>query len=176
MSTVKGLKLIGKGSFTKCYLNTCETSVTLVSCDPIKECMANGWFPEHELFPTVEHVDYCEQTGRNIYTMEYYPRTKGLKGYLEDDQWEIYKTLKAMSNNWGFTGNKFDRYDILYNSFSRLENEDLRDVMLEALDACSNYGADIGFEISPRNVAVKNGKIILLDCFYMVSTLEKVRK
>ncbi len=175
MTTVKGLKLLGKGAFTKCYLNTCETSVTLISCDPVKECMSNGWFPESELFPTVEYVDTCEQSSNNIYTMEYFPRTKGLKNVLDADQWEIYKTLRDVMSNIKYCLNIYDSYSNTLEAFESIENDELRWTMVEALDACSNYGSDVGFEISPRNVAVKNGKLILLDCFFMKSTLQKVR-
>ena len=176
MSAIKGLKLIGKGAFTKCYLNTCETSVTLVTCDPIKEVMAMGWFPEHELFPTAEHVDYCEVTDRNIYTMEYYPRTKGLKNVLDADQYEIYKTLRKVMDNIKHTVNIHDSYSSVYEAFEGIQDEELKEVMIEALEACSNMGSDIAFEISPRNVAVKNGKLILLDCFFSKETLNKVRQ
>lgn len=175
MSTVKGLKLIGKGAFTKCYLNTCETSVTLVTCDPIKECMAHGWFPESELFPEVQQLDYCEVTDRNLYTMEYFPRTKGLKNVLDADQWDIYKTLRDVMDSIGFSKNIHDSMSKVYEAFDAIEDEDLKEVMIEALEACGNYGSDVAFEISPRNVAVKNGKLILLDCFFMQSKLNQVR-
>ena len=38
-----------------------------------------------------------------------------------------------------------------------------------------DYGEDICFEISPRNVAVDNGKLILLDCFFKRSALDELR-
>ncbi len=175
MTTVKGLKLIGKGAFTKCYLNTCETTVTLITCDPIKECMTHGWFPESELFPVVQHLDYCEVTDRNLYTMEYFPRTKGLKNVLDSDQWEIYQTLRKVFNAINTSRNIYDGHSNTLKAFEGIADEDLKDVMIEALDACGNYGSDVAFEVSPRNVAVKNGKLILLDCFFMRSKLNQVR-
>jgi hypothetical protein len=47
--------------------------------------------------------------------------------------------------------------------------------MLDALDACANYGNDVCFEISPRNVAVKNGKLVLMDCFFMADKLQEIQ-
>lgn len=171
MTSTKGLKLIGKGAFTKAFLNV-DNSVILVSCCPIKECMSNGWFPDSELFPKLERVD---SDVYSTYTMEYYPRLKGgLKANLDADQYAIYKTLRDLDGIC--TANPFNRFDALYKAFEGIECDDLQEVMLEALEACSNYGSDIGFEISPRNVAVKNGKLILLDCFYHIGTLTKVRK
>ncbi len=167
---MKGLKLIGKGSFTKCYLNTCETTVTLVSRDSIKECMANGWFPDHELFPKVTLVDTLE-SGNSVYTMEYYPRNRGLKGHLDVDQWVIYQTLRSTMDSIRYTGNKFDSYSCVYEAFCNIEDEGLQEVMIEALNSCADYGSDVCFEISPRNVAVKDGKLVLLDCFFLKSQL-----
>jgi hypothetical protein len=42
-----------------------------------------------------------------------------------------------------------------------------KDILLQAVDACSNYSTNVYFEISPRNVAVKDGKLILLDVFFL---------
>jgi len=44
--------------------------------------------------------------------------------------------------------------------------------LIDAVSALTNYGSDICFEISPRNIAVtKTGNLILLDCFFMRSKL-----
>ena len=169
MNTTKGLKLIGKGAFTKCYqLN--DTTVLLKSEDPIKECMAYDWFPESDLFPKVgfSSIDGC-------YEMEYYPRVRSLKNNLDNDQYQIYKDLREVFNNLETSINIHDGYSLIYKGFEQLDNEGLKEIMLEALDACSNCGSDVGFEISPRNVAVKDGKLILLDVFFMKSVLNKVR-
>lgn len=169
MTTTKGLKLIGKGAFTKCYqLN--DNTVLLKSEDPIKECMAYDWFPESGLFPEVEFssIEGC-------YEMEYYPKVRSLKNNLESDQYQIYKDLREVFNNLETSIDIYKGYSLIYKGFEQLENEDLKETMIEALDACTNYGSDVGFEISPRNVAVKNGKLILLDVFFMKSVLNKVR-
>lgn len=169
MNTTKGLKLIGKGSFTKCYqLN--DTTVLLKSEDPVKECMAYGWFPDSDLFPKVEFSSIS-----GFYEMEFYPRVKSLKNNLDDDQYQIYKDLRLAMSNIDFVLNIHDSYQKVYDAFDQLDNEELKEIMLEALDACTNCGSDVAFEISPRNVAVKNGKLILLDVFFMKSALNKVR-
>ena len=48
--------------------------------------------------------------------------------------------------------------------------------MIDALRACSNYGSDVGFEISPRNIFIDNGNLILADCFFIISQAEEIRK
>ena len=78
-------------------------------------------------------------------------------------------------NNVSYTMNMYDSYQAVYNAFNQLDDEELKETMLEALDACTNCGSDVAFEISPRNVAVKDGKLILLDVFFMKSALNEVR-
>lgn len=163
--------LIGKGTFTKCYLNEDEKTVTLNSTDYIKECIALDWFPESRLFPEIERTD--EQY---IYTMEYYPRVSSLKNNLDARDWKLYQILRKLSI--GYLRNNYLNLDAWREQFATIpdEYEEEREEILEALQACSNYGEDINFEISPRNVATKNDKLILLDCFFIISQLTEIRK
>lgn len=170
----KGLKKIGKGAFTECYLLS-EDQVMLVTVDPLKDIYSMGWI-NNELFPVTHRVN-CLSSGETVFTMERYNKVSSLKNSLDVDQYEIYKTFRKIFNEGDiWPKNLYDGYQRLYAEFSKIEDQALRDTMIETLDGISNYGSDIGFEISPRNVAVKNGKLILLDCFYMRSTLIEVRK
>jgi hypothetical protein len=72
------------------------------------------------------------------------------------------------------TKGDFAYLDELRKQFNRLPKWAAR-ALNEQIDGLMNYGADIRFEISPRNVAVKNGKLILLDCFFFASKLREVR-
>lgn len=164
-------KMIGKGAFTRAYLMS-SGRVLLKTCCPIKEAMAWGWFPESPLFPEVEYVDV------GVYEMEYYPRVPSLKKALKPDQYTIYKTLNAIYRTSAFDMirmNDADRYSYWYKRFEELP-EELAEVLHEALDACANFGSEIGFEITPRNVAVKDGNLILLDVFFNVRKLKEVRR
>ena len=162
-------ELIGKGAFTKAYLLD-SGRVLLKSCDPIKECMALGFFPEHRLFPKMEMIE-C-----GMYEMEYYPRVNSLKNNLDAEEYKLYKTLREIAQSITNPLNIYDSYSVLYKAFEESNlNDEVKEVMIEALDGCSNFGPDIGFEISPRNVAVKDGKLVLLDVFFSKSVLKKVR-
>ncbi|UVX31924.1 hypothetical protein A2a_b_00017 [Klebsiella phage VLCpiA2a] len=170
------MKFIGKGSFTKCFLMDCGKRVQLVTCDPIKEAMAWGWFPDSPLFPKLSFISL------GVYEMDYMPSSRGLKGELEPEQWEIYKALRdCFAKNVQVT-RRDELYHAWYESFemhadayagSYIEVA-FRDLM-EALDTCSNFGTDVAFEISPRNVRAVNGKLVLLDCFFLVSKLDEVK-
>lgn len=170
------MKLIDKGTFTKCYLKDCGKRVVLVSSDPIKECMAWGWFPESPLFPEVKMIEV------GTYEMDYMPPTRGLKAHLDDDQWQLYQVLRDCFSR----SPVFSRPDELYHKWyeifqaahDRSETEAVREGLMDvlmALDACANFGSDIQFEISPRNVRAVNGRLILVDCFFLVSKLQEVR-
>jgi hypothetical protein len=168
MSTQRKSKLIGRGAFTKAYLLDNE-EVLLLSKDPIKEAMAFGWFPDHYLFPK---VSWGEAKGE--YTMKYYKYVAGLKNRLDLNQWLLYQTLRALD---GHCWDKYDGYNTWYKEFNKLPDafSNEREALQDALTACGNYGSDVGFEISPRNVRAVNGKLLLLDCFYMQGKLEELR-
>lgn len=171
------MKYMGKGAFTKCYLKDCGARVLLVSTDPIKECMAWGWFPDSTLFPKVDMIEV------GTYEMDYYPSTRGLKEHLEPEQWELYQTLRRCFSESPHVKKEADLYSSWYSIFEdarekasiKVIKEGIGDV-LEALDGCANCGSDIQFEVSPRNVRARGGKLVLMDCFFMVSSLEKVRR
>jgi len=159
------MKLIGKGQFTRAYLKD-DGRVHLESICPIKECMALGWFPEHRLFPEIQ------REGDNGYDMPYYSQPRSLKTNLTPRQYRLYKALRALE---GFCGpNSHNSFDHWHQQFQGLpvEFKVEKEALREAVDACGNYGSDVCFEISPRNVAVKGGKLILLDCFFMASALK----
>jgi len=166
MFVTSNLKQIGKGSFSTCYLLN-KKEVLLKSSDPIKECMSFDWFGGSTVFPNVEHVD------NDLYKMEYFPKVKSLKNTLKPKQYEIYKELRKL--DVGYVRRDYDLKDNWHKQFDTVSNKRFRNALNEALDGCGNYGTDIQFEISPRNVAVKNGMLILLDCFFIKSKLSSVR-
>jgi len=160
------MELIGKGSFTKCYLLPCKKKVLLETDDPVKECIGNGWFPNTPLFPKLETTD-------KGYLCKYYPKVRSLKKALKPSEYEKYKDLRDIfTNNWGgIKGYSHCRRDL-----GKVKNKTMRKHLLDAVDSLANYGDDMCFEISPRNVAVNNGKLVLLDCFFMSSRLAETRK
>lgn len=159
------MKLIGKGAFTKAYLLE-SGRVQLHSCCPIKECMAAGWFPESKLFPVLDLID------SGVYEMEYLTRVTAPKRQLNENSYKLYKALQRVFGEYCM--NYFEIYKSLekhLNGFTELEE------ILEALDACSNFGTELGFEISPRNISVdEEGNLIMADCFFHRPTLRKVLK
>lgn len=174
------LKRIGKGAFTTAYLNEATQRVTLHSCDPYKEAMAWGWFPESPLFPAVDFIDV------GVYEMDYMPATRGLKSALKPDQWDLYQCLRAVADEWRSTmdSNNWrhsDSFSMLHTALresaaSALYPEAIQTIR-EAVDACSNFGSDVGFEVSPRNVHVNSsGQLVLMDVFFSLNKLIEVRK
>lgn len=161
--TTKG-QLIGKGTFSKVYLQDDNTVLIQSECWA-KECIAD--YIESDIFPDLKRVGYEK------YECTYYPKVKSLKTALSTEHYEIYKQLRSLRID--IPGNKYDRMDMWREQFEKIENEHYRQGLIDALDSLCNWGTQIGFEISPRNVAVQDGKLILLDCFYFVNQLQAVR-
>lgn len=165
------MKKIGEGTFTKAFLNN-EGRVILKTDDKAKECMALGWFPESKLFPTVEYKEL------GVYEMEYLgPTPKSVKRDLRPRQYRLYKALqKLFDGGYGTFGiDKRDYFFEWHKKFDSLPSEfrKEKETLKLALDALGNYGTDIAFEISPRNIRIKNGFLILMDCFFFADDLSK---
>ena len=166
------MKRIGKGSFTTCFLNDDGKTVTLHSCDPMKEGLALGVISNSRLFPKIERLNYSDNGA--VYTMKYYPRVKSIKSNLNPLHYSYYLELREAYDRISYD-KLYDASFVVIASFKLIKNRYLRRVMIEAIEACMNYGTDICFEISPRNIAVDKGRLILLDCFFSGSLLRQQR-
>lgn len=157
--------IIGRGTFSTVYRKDTKT-VLIHTTDPVKECMSMGWFPDTPLFPRMDSV------GEQSYESDYYLKIRAPKRELTVRSYRLYKELRRVLNEC-----PRQDYRSLYESFSGINNEFRRerDALLFALDALANYGEDIRFEISPRNIArTPRGRLVLLDCFFMASHLKEV--
>ena len=165
---VKG-KRIGSGLFTTAYSTNLKDKVFVESSDYIKECMALGWFPNSRLFPKVSFG-----LERNTYIMPYYDKVRAPKKQLTPKDYEVYQELRHVFDNIkGIYG--YDMNDLITVFKRDVTNKRVRNALIEAVEACGNYGADVCFEISPRNIAVsKSGRLVLLDCFFIRSQMREV--
>ncbi len=165
--STKELQLIGKGLFTKCYaLN--KKQVLLVSKDYTKECIADGYFPSSRLFPKIERSDVSYQ-----YIARRYHKVKAPKQQLTKDDYELYKELRKIYK-YSFLMNDVEN---LTKIFKHLSNKRASKALCSAIEGLRNYGDDISFEISPRNIAISDsGRLILLDCFLFRSQCREAFK
>ena len=161
MTTSFKRKLIGTGTFTKAY-QVGENEVEVVSFCPAKECYA--LFSQGNTFaPVMERVDYLD-SGAGVYAMPLYPKVAAPKKQLNAESYSVYKVLRDISGKWDMNYNKF--CDLV--NTSTLLN-DIKEAVLELADDVSNAidCYDFGFEISPRNISVKeDGSLVMLDCFF----------
>ncbi len=169
-------KLIGKGAFSKVYRKDNENKVTVLTDDNVKECMGNGWFPDTSLFPKVVAIDHDEIS---TYEMPYYPKVRAPKKELTKRSYELYNALRELADTMPYCANKYDSYEKLHKHIDTIPakfSKEKREIR-EAIEALSNYGPDIAFEISPRNISkTARGKLVLLDCFFFKSALQKKYK
>lgn len=163
------MKQIGKGSFSTVYQKNSNT-VLIKSDDYVKECLSFNWHNKSKYIPNITKID-C-----GLYEMKLYPKCTKPKQQLNTKAYDTYLTLKKLVNNIVIS-NKYNAYDIWYKTFSNLKDNTLKNCLLSVLDSLSNYGSDIYFEISPRNISfTKTGNLILLDCFFFKTQLDKKRK
>lgn len=171
----KGLPLIGKGSFTLCYDN--GNSVLLVSNCPVKECNALGWLSGSRLFPKIERLDFTDDL--QLFKQEKFTKVKSLKTALHKKEYDLYLQLRELASAYQckYIKNPHHRHQIFVDTVKASNLHHVyKKALIEAVDGIANYTSKIGFEVSPRNVAVKNGKLVLLDVFYSIDQLNKVRK
>lgn len=160
-----GYKQLGSGGYTTAFSNG-GRNVMLISCDPVKMHMAQGNFPDHSLFPKVKLLGEFNEgvlVDHYLYSMPFLKTFKGidragLKAHLNRRQ---YKFLCALQDNMGFR----DGYNDINCGINDLpcEFEKEKNILRRALDS---FDINITFEMEYFNIAGKNGKLILMDCFY----------
>lgn len=167
----KGLPIIGRGSFTLCYDN--GSTVLLVSNCPVKECNAMGWLSDSRLFPKIERLDYLDEL--QLFKQEKFDKVKSLKTALHKKEYDLYLQLRELASAFHckYVKNQHDRLDVFRDTVkaSKLHYA-YKKALIEASEGLANYTTKLGFEVSPRNVAVKNGKLILLDVFFSLDQLQ----
>lgn len=172
---VKGLQLVGRGAFTRCYKES-ESTVLLVSCDPLKECAALFAQSYDKLIPKSARLDYdCDSHGIawQLYRMQNYGKTqRNILSKLDLHNARLYRELYAI-----FKKSIKGHYD-LFNAFESLPEcfSDEKEILQDYIgDLCNSCDTDnLRFEISPRNVRAVSGQLILLDCFFDIKTLQQV--
>ena len=159
-----GLKVIGRGQWTTCFkLN--DKEVLLRSEDGIKEAISFNWGFDSPVFPKLTRVDQC------LYTSKYYPKVVSLKKALKPKQYEIYRELRALTV--GYNYKDYDLSNLWRRQFATISNKRVREALISGIEGASNYGSDVSFEISPRNIAVDKGMLVLLDVFFIQSALKR---
>lgn len=173
--TESGYKEIGRGAFSTAYRKGKQKQVLIKSCDPVKECMAHGWFPNTPLFPKV----HFHPSLNDVYVMKYYPKCTAPKQQLNEKSYELYKKLRKTSDilHWGVFGKNIHRYPIFKNSLQECEVPyHITKHLTEAFETLINYHHDVRFEISPRNISfTPSGNLVLLDCFFLADKLKEAR-
>ena len=168
------MKIIGKGAFSTVYRKSTD-KVLIKSTDHVKECMSLGWFPTSRLFPKITQVGQDDVSDCKFYESKYYPKFSSLKKELNSLDWEFYNILRGLERSYFGKGSNLSHWQKQFDTIpSKFKHKKL--ALLESLDALSNYGDDVCFEISPRNVAINNGRLILLDCFFFSSQLNRNKR
>jgi hypothetical protein len=105
--------------------------------------------------------------------MEYFEPVKSLKDNLKPEHYQLFRELSKLRIS--HVPNRYNLADKWREQFKTISNKKYKNALLDMVDVLGNYGTDINFECTPRNVAVKNGKLILLDVFFMDSQANEIR-
>lgn len=169
-------KVWKRGTFSRVF-KLVDGTVKIFSTDPAKECMALWGFGESALWPEIERTDRLED-GTNVFIMPLYDQPRSLKSALVEADYLLYQALRKAGNCPFFGRNHYEAPQHWHKTFENTLQAfpEVKQAMHDAIDSLQNYGQDIRFEISPRNVAVKNGRLILLDCFFFADALANTKK
>lgn len=160
--------------FTICYRIEGTDRVLLDTICPIKHMIADGLFPKSQLLPKFNYHNY---DNHDFLEAEFYPKVRSLKNNLDPDQWKKYQILRKLYMSTSIRDIPIDNLSEFWeNKFKELEDIELRDLMVGCMQVCSQYIDTVCFEISPRNVAVKDGKLILLDVLYDTNLLNELKE
>lgn len=161
---------VRKGKYSIVYVF--DDIALIHSKDPIKECLSLNWFPDSIHVPEVNDSNIqSDKAGFKVYEMPLYETNRSVKSLIcQDDYFNIYLPLrKLMTNiNWDYN-NPYKWQNNFYDAVQQTElTIDIKDLIVSCYEACMNYSSKVMFEISPRNVAAKDGRLILLDCFFII--------
>ena len=171
---LKGYKSIGKGHFTNVFHKEGDDTVLVTSRCYVKECISQGWIGDSELFPTFERTDIgtvydTKDAAFTTYKVKKYEKVSKIMGLLNDEHKNLYRELRKVDS---FYFGNYEGYSHLNAEFDKLSiSEEHKEALREALDGLANYGQDMMFEISPRNIFIEDDKLILSDVFFMKSQL-----
>ena len=164
------LNRIRTGLFTRAYKIN-NKNVLLHSVCLAKHCNAELGFGDNYLFPEIEKITY------QTFKMPFYnvgSKKGGIRNKVSARQWRLYKALRNLSV---YCRNNYDLGQAWERAFESLPSEfkNEKRYLIEALNSFRNYTCFPCFEISPRNIAIKGNKIVLLDCFFCLEQSRKVR-
>lgn len=152
-----------RGTFSRVTFSDCGKFAKVTTQDMAKECHALWGFGESDMWPEIERVHDMENptSDDQVFVMPKYDQPRSLKSALLPEEWAKYQALRKCP--WHMVGYRkfFDLYKLAQTLPHGLDS-----VICEALDSLANYGDTWAIEVSPRNVAVKDGRLILLDIFY----------
>jgi hypothetical protein len=105
--------------------------------------------------------------------MDRLERPRSLKKAIPEKDYDLFKRLQKFMDEDVFGIGKYSNFTISYLHNVIAESDHLepwaKDFLVESVSGCANAGCDPTFEISQRNVAVQNGRLVLLDVWFMIS-------
>ena len=159
-------KRIGTGSFSQAYQQK-DGKVIIVSDDPVKKLMSKGVLPDHRMFPKVTMIAPETRRTDGIYEMEYYSIVRDMpeeeiRKQLSKRQWYLLSTLRTI---YCANGSPEEIKKQLTRQMAKCFHREMH-LLFTAIDAVHATGVRANCEFQCMNLAVRDGKIVFLDCFF----------
>lgn len=172
-------KIIGRGAFTKCREHkTDATRVFLETTCTLKECIYL-FNQEYEFSPKYYNREYDEIKDVWVFEAERYEKTRSLKDKLKPKYWKLYQHLRKLANdsvNFSGISGRYTQFSGLIAEILDWDiDEELKEDVYNYLSEFTNYSSCLRLEISPRNVFIKNGALILADVVFCTKQLQEAR-
>ena len=157
---------IGSGSWSSCFVQQ-DGTVVIKSKDFCKKLMSKEGWPKHRTWPKLKCIRLETDTEEPLYQMERLEIISKcsevyIKSNLSKRQYRWYKVLQEID----MLGGSIERQKTTLTQ--KIPKEFHREMkrIFEALEYIWSLEGEANFECQDFNLAIKDGYVVLLDCFY----------
>lgn len=164
---------LGKGMFCQAWQNKNDVYLIVDSVnDPSKEILCSIYKEEGK----VKHLPGCQRIDtygdKYVYLMPYYRNITA----KDKEAWKQYRELKNFRESISSFAHKC-QHDVNLEVLKFIPKSPIRNALELLLNWSTNYGDQIGWEFSPRNLGVDSrGNLILRDVMFDCEKIEKIWK
>ena len=161
-------KEIGAGQFSIVYLDPEDSkSVLIKSICHAKEAASLGFMPQGRRWPSIERLQYMYDDIHSLYRMPLYTKVTAPKKQLNTVDYTAYIQARKLFSAFCTKARRSDAYFIFQRLAYTYCSPSLAKQFCEGYDGMANYSSLIGFEVYPRNIAIRpTGGLVWLDLFF----------
>lgn len=160
--STEGLKVLATGSFSTAFIQK-NGRILLKSADIPKQAMSDRLFPKHRLFPEVNYVGH--EGSKALYDMPRYKQGDIRKLLNSERQKRLYDALDEILYRVNNRNSFEENIEVLKSIPSEFYRE--KKAIIAAYEFIFQFvKGELCMEHWDCNLAVKGGKLIMLDSFF----------